>query len=96
MTRYMGIDIFQLMETTRLSDLSREERAQLIIKDSVKYVRLMSDADIDRLLASLSKRPIVPHTKDYDDLMEISAWYDERYPDRAKARSQYSKYLVSD
>ena len=85
--------MIQYMADIKLSDLTREQRAQMIIHDSSKYVKLLEEEDVDRLLANLSKRPIKQHTKDHDDLEVITKWWKERYPERAEALKEYEDYL---
>ncbi len=89
LTALIGITIFQYMGTIKLSDLTREQRAHMLIHDNARYLRLMSDEDIDRLLANLAKRPIKTHTRDHDNLDAISDWWNDRYPERAEARKRY-------
>jgi len=45
--------------------LTRAERARLLLADSTTYINLLSEADLDRLLANLAKRPILPDTVDH-------------------------------
>ena len=77
-----------------LDDLTREQRVQLLLHDSTRYIRLLSDSDIDRLLANLAKRPVRPHTRDYDEMMEESRERRRRYPTKKEAREEYSDYLA--
>lgn len=76
-----------------LDDLTREQRVQLLLHDSTRYIRLMSDSDIDRLLANLAKRPVRKHTADYDDMMQAARERRERFPTAKEARKPYEEYI---
>ena len=92
LTAFIGIPIIQYMEI-RLSDLTREQRAHMLIHENARYLRLLTDEDIDRLLANLSKRPIKKHTRDHDNLDAITGWYRDRYPTEEEAVERYAEYL---
>ena len=48
-----------------MKQLTRAERARLLLADSTAYINLLDEDDIDRLLANLTKRPILPDTVDH-------------------------------
>ena len=91
LTAETGIRILTYMT---LDDLTRDQRVQLLLHDSSRYIRLMSESDIDRLLANLAKRPIRKHTRDWDDMMQARRERAERYPSREEATEPYIDYLT--
>ncbi len=66
--------------------LTRAERARLLLADSTAYINLLDEQDIDRLLANLAKRPILPDTVDH--LLGKEAAHDLS----SDLRSRYNKY----
>ena len=65
--------------------LTRAERARLLLADSTAYINLLNEQDIDRLLANLAKRPILPDTVDH--LLGKEAAWDVR----SLLRSRYNE-----
>ncbi len=72
--------------------LTRAERARLLLADSTTYINLLQEADLDRLLANLAKRPILPDTVDHllgqEESRAISALLRSRYKEDGERRDE--------
>ncbi len=72
--------------------LTRAERARLLLADSTAYINLLEEADIDRLLANLAKRPILPDTVDHllgrEAARELNSHLRSRYNQDGERRSE--------
>ncbi len=87
MTRTTYYAIIGIMHT-----LTRAERARLLLADSTAYINLLDETDIDRLLANLAKRPILPDTVDHllgkEAAWDITSLLRSRYKENGERRSE--------
>ena len=75
-----------------MDNLTRAERARLLLADSTAYINLLQEDDLDRLLANLAKRPILPDTVDHllgrEENRAISALLASRYNQNGERRDE--------
>jgi hypothetical protein len=75
-----------------METLTRAERARLLLADSTAYINLLRESDIDRLLANLAKRPILPDTVDHllgrEDARHIMSSLRSRYNQDGERRDE--------
>ncbi len=75
-----------------MKNLTRAERARLLLADSTRYINLLQETDIDRLLANLAKRPILPDTVDHllgqEAARDLSSHLRSRYNQDGERRSE--------
>ncbi len=72
--------------------MTRAERARLLLADSTAYIRLLEEDDLDRLLANLAKRPILPDTVDHllgrEETRDLAALLRSRYNEDGERRGE--------
>ena len=75
-----------------MNNLTRAERARLLLADSTAYINLLDEQDIDRLLANLAKRPILPDTVDHllgtEEVRGVKALLASRYNQNGERRDE--------
>ena len=79
-----------------MDTMTRQERTELLMIDSTRYINLLSEADIDRLLANLAKRPILPDTYDHiigtEEVRDAMTLLRSRYNQDGERRSEPDQY----
>ena len=75
-----------------MQTMTRAERARLLLADSTRYIRLLEETDVDRLLANLAKRPILPDTVDHllgkEEVRAIYSQLRSRYNHNGERRDE--------